>query len=275
MTNLIRTLIWNDEVSLTLIDGTKLCKRGEEIHGLYGVTDEIFAESLLFTAFLSACLKNDRGGVSLSVRGERGIKDITVSGNKRLEIRGSIETENAEQGVVLDSFTVIRDDGYSRPFVGTLAAVEGDMDAQFEEYFRLSEQLPTFFKSVTEFDENGKIIFAGMVVLQPLPFATEENLARCKDEAFLFRAVETLQKAGVKGCVEELFGSENLRMEERFSAYKCNCSREYLAGVLVSVGKDELLKIVAEEGSVKIHCHYCDTDYEFNENDVENMFSNK
>ena len=39
MTNLIRTLIWNDEVSLTLIDGTKLCKRGEEIHGLYGETD--------------------------------------------------------------------------------------------------------------------------------------------------------------------------------------------------------------------------------------------
>ncbi len=273
MTNLIRTLIWNDEVSLTLIDGTELCKRGEEIHNLCGVTNEVFAKSLLFTAFLSACLKNGRGGVSLSVRGNRGIKDITVSGNKRLEIRGSIEKENGAQGVALDSFTVIRDDGYARPFVGTLAAVEGDMDAQFEEYFRLSEQLPTFFESVTEFDGNGKLSFAGMVVLQPLPFASEENLSRSKDKELFSNVIRTMKEIGVKGCAEELFGMEKIRVEERFAAYKCNCSREYLAGVLVSVGKDELLQIVKEEGNVKIHCHYCNTDYEFDANDVENMFS--
>lgn len=274
MKNLIRTLVWEQEVSLTLIDGTALCKEGERLHKLSGLPNEIFAKSLLFTAFLSACLKNDKGGVSLSIRGN-GISDITVSGNKRLEIRGAIDMQKEDFRVSLDSFTIVRDDGYSRPFVGACAAVEGDMDAQFEEYFRLSEQLPTFFKSVVELDEEDKISFAGMAILQPLPFASAQNLQRAEDKELLSYAVEYMQKQGLMECAKDLFGAEVGEMEERKVAYQCNCSREYLSGVLMSVGKEELLKIVSEEGCVKIHCHYCNTDYEFSESDVEKLFSKK
>lgn len=273
MTNVIRTLVWGQEVSLTIIDGTKLCQEGEKVHALTGISNEVFAKSLLFTAFLSACLKNEKGGVSLSIRG-KGISDVTVSGNKRLEIRGAIDVQ-AEEKISLDALTVIRDDGYSRPFVGACAAVAGDMDAQFEEYFRLSEQLPTFFKSDVVFDDDGNITFAGMVILQPLPFASEENLRRAEDRELLDFAVQTLKEKGLKECAKELFSASETDLEEKTVKYQCNCSREYLSGVLMSVGKDELLKIIEEEGCVKIHCHYCNTDYEFNVVDVEKLFENK
>lgn len=271
MKNVVRTLIWDNEVSLTLIDGTKLCQTGEKLHRLDGISNEIFAKSMLFTAFLSACLKNEKGSVSLSVRG-KGINDITVSGNRKLEIRGAIDMPNANAGVCLDSFTVIRDDGYSRPFVGACAAVEGDMDAQFEEYFRLSEQLPTFFKSVVDVDDDGKITFAGIAILQPLPFASEKNLRRAEDKELLSYALDFFKEKGLDDCAKELFNASDDGLEKREVLYQCNCSREYLSGVLMSVGKAELLQIIAEEGLVKIHCHYCNTDYEFDETDVEKLF---
>lgn len=269
MTNVWRTLVWKDEVSLTIIDGTKLCQEGEKIHSLSKGSNEIFAKALLFTTFLSSCLKEERGSVSLSLRFDGNPRDITVSGNSKLYIRGAIESPNAVRPI-LQSLSVIREDGYSRPFVGSCAPVEGNTDKQFEEYFRLSEQLPTFIKSVVQLDEDGKILFAGMAVLQPLPFCSEETTARLQEGNDLRKAIEILLLHGGKACVQEVFGVTDPK--EREAVYKCNCSKDYLLGVLASVGKEELLQIIREEGSVKIHCHYCNTDYAFTQEDVEGLF---
>ncbi|MFQ9738204.1 MAG: Hsp33 family molecular chaperone HslO [Christensenellaceae bacterium] len=61
-------------------------------------------------------------------------------------------------------------------------------------------------------------------------------------------------------------------MNLRKAEYKCNCSKEYLSGVLVSLGKDQLKDILREDGEIKVHCHYCNKDYRFTEEDVEKMF---
>jgi molecular chaperone Hsp33 len=40
----------------------------------------------------------------------------------------------------------------------------------------------------------------------------------------------------------------------------------------VPLGKEELLKIIEEEGKVSVHCHYCNTDYTFERADIEKLF---
>ena len=54
--------------------------------------------------------------------------------------------------------------------------------------------------------------------------------------------------------------------------YKCNCSKTYLTRGLVPLGEEELRRIVREDGAVRIHCHYCNSDYEFTDNDVDGIF---
>ena len=60
--------------------------------------------------------------------------------------------------------------------------------------------------------------------------------------------------------------------DERFAQYKCNCSREYLSRVLVSLGEAELRRIIKEDGDIKVHCHYCNSDYSFDETDADELF---
>ena len=55
--------------------------------------------------------------------------------------------------------------------------------------------------------------------------------------------------------------------------YKCNCSESKIKGVLSAVGREELLKICDEAGEVKVHCHYCNTDYTFDRARIEEEFS--
>ena len=57
-----------------------------------------------------------------------------------------------------------------------------------------------------------------------------------------------------------------------FPEYKCNCSEQKIRGVLASVGKAELLKICEELGEVKVHCHYCNKDYIYDKERIEEIF---
>ncbi len=279
MANVLRTLIWNEQVSLTLADTTEMVKEGAKLHRLSKDATRLFGKTLSAMTFMSACLKGETGEISLSVHCDGEGKEIGVSGNRKLYMRGFIQNPNitGEEVALLGngSFTIIRDDGYSRPFVGSCALPpNGGIDEAFEEYFRISEQLPTRVQTVVETDENGGVIFAGVAALQPLPFA-EENILQKTKEYPLLSLIEGIKSAGVEGCAESAFGKNADVWDAREGVYKCNCSRAYLKRVLVSLGEEQMREIIRTDGAVRVHCHYCNTDYEFTEKDADETFAKK
>lgn len=283
MKNLLRTLIYDEQVSLTLADTTELVREGMRLHRLSKGSAYVFGKALSAMTFLSACLKNDRGEISLSLKGDGECSEIGISGNRALRIRGFIENTTLQGEAVLAteqlafgknaSLTVIRDDGYTRPFVGACALPEnGGLDEGFEEYFRISEQLPTRISTTVILDENGQCSFAGVVALQPLPFAEEEVLKKVGN-CNLDKLLATVQTQGVADCTKAFFDVNEAVWEERKAVYKCNCSRRYLTRVLVSLGEAQMRQIIKEDGAVRVHCHYCNTDYEFTDEDADLLFA--
>ncbi|MDE7305863.1 MAG: Hsp33 family molecular chaperone HslO, partial [Clostridia bacterium] len=82
-----------------------------------------------------------------------------------------------------------------------------------------------------------------------------------------------IEKYGADGIMKEFFSElEDKSTYLYFPEYKCNCSRKKIEGIIIPLGRDELLKIVEEEGAVKAHCHYCNTDYSFMREDIEKLF---
>ena len=53
--------------------------------------------------------------------------------------------------------------------------------------------------------------------------------------------------------------------------FKCNCSKDRVSKALISVGRKELSKIVEEEDSINLHCDFCNTDYVFNKDELEEL----
>ncbi len=279
MSNVLRTLLYQGEVSFTLIDSTEIVREGIRLHQLTPASSYVFGKALSVLTFMSACLKEDVGEVSLAIQCGGGAGDIGVSGNRALHIRGYIGNPSLEGGPTAQTealalgegaYTVVRDDGYNRPFVGSSALSEGGMDESTEEYYRISEQLPTRICTAVEMD--GEIcVFAGAVALQPLPFAKEETL-RAVAALDLREILRTLRKAGVEETANEYFGETLGGVELREAIYRCNCSREYLTRVLVTLGEAQLRDIIRTEGAVRVHCHYCNQDYEFTAEDADRLF---
>ena len=281
MKNVVRTLIYNGQVSLTLADTTEIVKTGISLHKLKKGSAYAFGKSLSLMTFMSACLKETKGEISLSLKSEQ-LGEIAVSGNRALQIRGyilntdyegeaDIQTENQllGDGAFL---TIIRDDGYSRPFVGACAMPKSaGLDGGFEEYFRISEQLPTRLYSAVEFDEKGTCRFAGVIAVQPLPFADEKTLGKVR-ALDLAKILEDIRKDDTMSALKANFEVDSSVLEEREAQYRCNCSRDYLTRVLVSLGETQMRQIIQEDGAVRVHCHYCNTDYEFTSQDADEIF---
>ena len=54
-------------------------------------------------------------------------------------------------------------------------------------------------------------------------------------------------------------------------AYRCYCSRERMRTALVSLGKQELLDIIAEQGRAEMTCQFCDAVHVFEREELEDL----
>ena len=281
MHNALKTLVFDKQVSLVLMDTTSVVERGIQLHNLKGASAYAYAKAISVMSFMSACLKEERGEISVDIRANGELGGFCASGNKFLFIRGYVENtavdgtwEEATEKKTLGEgvLTVIRYDGYARPFVGTCAFSEADgVDGAFERYYAISEQLPTRIKTLVKRAENGQIR-SGIAVLQLLPFTDEETQNKVK-EYDLETLIEEAFEKGVRESVSARLDTSDV--EELAVEYRCNCSREYLAGVLVSLGEAQMREIIKADGALRVHCHYCNTDYVFTDEDADKLFPRK
>lgn len=269
---LLRTLIEDGQVSLVAVDGTETVRHAQIIHNMTAPAARAFGRVLLAMTYMSCWLKEETGELSASIKHHGETGEICVSGDTLLRMRGYVYNPSASTDVIGKGYmTVVRDDNYGKPFVGTCELVDGDVDKDFEYYYRLSEQLPTYIRTDVVFDGNGLCKAAGGVFLQPMPGASGmavQAAQNFRDQLSDFGKL--LEDKGMAGLLKEVFGVENAQ-ETAFS-YGCRCSKEYIAGVLSSMGEKELRDILAAEGKISVHCHYCGSDYEFKEEDVNEMF---
>ena len=70
-----------------------------------------------------------------------------------------------------------------------------------------------------------------------------------------------------------LFHQEAIRLfEPRDIHFFCSCSKQRTSDTLVSLGAEEIHGIIEELGVVAITCQFCDEEYRFDSDDVEDLF---
>lgn len=275
MNKLYKSLVYDKQVSLSVLDTTDLVDKAIKIHKLNARSAELLGNLLTCCAYMSGCLKSERGAVSLTVKAVDGDGCVSVSGDSQLHIRGYADG-SCEKTLKGGTLTVIKDDGFYRPFVGACEIKTDDVSEILMQYFHQSEQVPTAVSVGVKLNDDGSCKSAGGVIMQLLPGTSESNMDRAEERMQAFvHAADVVENFGADGIVKNFFEGEIAPdgLYLLHPDYVCNCSRGKIADVLVSVGKQELLNIIEEQGKVSVHCHYCNTDYEFNENDVENLFN--
>ncbi len=266
-----------------MLDTTALVQEAIDRHHTTPVAAAALGRALTATAYLCGWLKAKESTLSVSIAGGGVGGKISVAGDGDLNMRGFIEHPEAELPLRSDgkldvggcvgkdgTLTVIRDDGEGIPFVGTSVLVSGEIAEDFSAYFLTSEQRPTAIALGVKIGKDGNCLGAGGVFLQPLPGASEENLTKAEETIAQYSRISSLiQEKGVKEILRA-FGVGTC--EEREIAFHCRCSRDRARSALYSLGKTEAEELLKNEGNICVHCHDCNTDYLFGQNDIDKIF---
>ncbi len=283
VSKLYRALVWNERVSLAVLDTTALVNEAIVRHALSPVAAAALGRTLTATAYLAGWLKEEKSSLSVSVDGGGAGGKIGTAADGALNIRGFIEHPDVQLPPRADgkldvgrcvgkngTFTVIRDDGEGIPFVGTSPLVSGEIAEDLSAYFLTSEQRPTAVALGVKIAPDGRCIGAGGVFLQPLPGAGDEALDFAQEAIGRYRNLSSVIAEAGAQSVLSAFGAKDVSVRDvRFS---CHCSRERAASAVLAMGREDARALLAQQGEIRVHCHYCNADYTFDEDDLRKLF---
>lgn len=235
-------------------------------------------ELLAAVALLTETVKLD-GTMSIEVRGDGPLSLLMAESNPGGELRAiarldedaAIPAEDASftELVGEGKVTITLDPREGHRYQGIVALTRDSLAGCLEDYFAQSEQLPTRLWLA---DDGQR---AAGLLLQRLP-----DEAQNQDDDAWERTVHlasTLSDAELLGVeqrelLHRLYHEETVRVfEPKALRFACTCSRERIAGALLSLGSAELRDILAEQGGIATQCHFCHTRYEFTLAEVEAM----
>lgn len=286
MGKIYKTLIYDGQISLSVLDTTDVVNKAIELHGLTPLCAAGLGRALTVASFMATSLKDENEKLSVTIDGNGVGGKIVVCADGNLNVRGSIVNPHADLqlkpngkldvgGLVGNEgmITVVKNLGLKEPYVGKCKLVSGEIGEDFAAYYAYSEQQPTAI-AVGVLVKNDKCIGAGGVILQSLPGCAEENIGKAEKLIAEFSDVSRkINEIGIDGIIKKYFDEYEFTKYE--TQYKCGCSREYVDKVLIALGKKELSDIIEKDGKIEVCCEFCDKKYVYGQKDVEELFGEK
>lgn len=282
---IIRGLLCEGSINMTAISAGALVEKARRTHGLSHVCTAALGRLLMQTAMMSAQLKsasdnltvifdgNGAAGRFVAVGHEGGAvkgyadipgAELPLKPNGKLDVAGAVGTEG--------EMRVIRDLSLKEPYVGRCAITDGEIANDFANYFVKSEQQPSLvYLGVRVDPASGEVRAASGIMLQPLPFCPERDIAyleqKAQDITALTRMIE--EGFGLEDAIIELLGELHPEFNESAEPeFQCDCSREKIEAALISLGREELTDIIEKDGKAELTCRFCSKRYAFTRDEL-------
>lgn len=193
--------------------------------------------------------------------------ELPLKSNGKLDVSGAVG-KNGFLNII--NKNEVTDTNYT----GLVPIVTGEIAEDFTEYFAKSQQKPTVIALGVLVNKDGAKA-AGGYMIQLMPDATEDDIVAI--EKALEKAPSISQMIDENKSLEEIAkivtGDENIMIlaQELDMKYECDCNQEKFERGLISIGKEELSKIIEEDGQVNIVCNFCKKEYNFDKKDLEEL----
>ena len=107
-----------------------------------------------------------------------------------------------------------------------------------------------------------------------MPFAEESVISKLEENISKISSVTSLLEEGhtpeslLKVVLEGFDVEINDTLLTRFY---CNCSKSRVEKALISIGRKELNEMIQEGKDVELNCHFCNTNYVFNVEELKEI----
>ena len=284
MGEIIRAVTDEDTVKISVILATDAVERARQIHGLQPTGTAALGRTLCGASMMGEWLKEEGAELSLRLNGGGPLGTVLAISDNEGNVRGYVENPEVdlpirERDGKLDVggaigrdglLTVSRDLGLKEPYTGSTELVSGEVGEDLAAYLTESEQLGAACALGVLVDTDLSVKAAGGFIVQLMPFAPEETVAKLEDNIFMMDQLTTiLAEDSIEEVIEQVFKDIPWHITDRHPMeYRCFCSRDRVVGALQTLSDADLNELTAEGQNVEVSCRFCDAVYEITPEEI-------
>lgn len=283
---LIKATAYNGRIRAYAVTSTATVEEARRRQDTWATASAALGRTITIAAMMGAMLKgNDSNTIKIDGGGPIGA--IVVDSNAKGHVRGYVTNphvdfdlnENGKLDVakavgITGSLSIVRDLGLKDYFTGEVPIVSGEISEDFTYYYAKSEQIPSAVGAGVLVNPDHTILAAGGFIVQVMPGADEEVIARLEEQIQAFPAISKLIEEGntPEEILERLFDGGDLKILETMPIeFRCRCSKERIGDAISGLGNDEIQNMIEEDKGASATCHFCNEYYQFTEEELKEL----
>lgn len=256
----------------------ELVEEARKAHNTSPVVTAGIGRLLSAGCMMGSMLKGEDDLITLIVRGDGPLQGLTVTADSKGRVKGyplvpdvilpanAVGKLDVGGAVGRGYLKVIRDMGLKEPYVGQTELQTGEIAEDLTYYFALSEQVPSSVGLGVLMEKDNTVKQAGGFIIQLMPFAEEEVIARLEDNLQNIKSVTAMLEAGhtpEEMLTQILDGMDVEILDTTPVSFYCNCSKERVQKALMGMGRRDLEDIIKDGEGIDVNCHFCNKNYHF------------
>ena len=281
---LIRGMDQEGRIRIYVAKSTNLVESARLTHNTSPTASAALGRTLTAGIIMGSMMKNDSDVFTLKISGDGPAGTIYVVAKNNGIIKGYIDNPMADVASRPDgkldvgalvgkngTITTIMDLGLKEPYIGQSNLVSGEIAEDLANFYAYSEQQPSVVSLGVLVDKDISVRAAGGYIIQLLPGVTDEDITKLENVLAKIEPVSTMIDKDMtpEEIMESILGDFNMQVLDKMDIeYKCDCTRDRIEKVLISIGKKEIQDIIEEDEKAEIVCHFCNTKHRFNKDQI-------
>lgn len=286
---IVRAISTDGMVQAAAICSRDLTERARQIHKTLPVGTAALGRTLAAASMMGNALKGAGASLTLQIKGGGALGTVLAVSDNEGNVRGYVTNPQVDLPLRDDgkldvggavgregTLTVIKDLHMREPYVGTIDLLGGEIAEDVAAYFVESEQIPTACALGVLVDRDQSVKAAGGYLIQLMPGASEDTIAKVEGGIMAAGAVSAILERNddPEALLREVMSDFDLKILETSPVeYRCYCSRQRVERALISLGRQELEQMVAEQGGCQLTCQFCDGVYDFSKAELEALIA--
>ena len=286
---IVRAITSDGLVQAAAVTGRSIVERARNIHTTLPVATAALGRALMAASLMGDALKGDNSSLTLQIKGGGPLGTVLAVSDSSGNVRGYVQNPHVELMEIepgkLDvgravgetgTLTVMKDLGMKEPYVGSIGMFTGEIADDIAMYFVESEQIPTACALGVLLDTDQSVTSAGGYLIQLLPGADLDMIEKIEAGVRRVGAVSKALQGGMdaEDLLRAVLSDFELEVLDRHDVeYRCYSTRQRVERALISMGREELSAMLAEQGEADLTCQFCDNIYHFTKEELESLLA--
>lgn len=283
---MIRATAADGKIRAFAADTKDVVEEARQRHNLSPIASAALGRLMTATLMMGWDMKSQDDRITLQIQCDGPIKGLLATADNCGNVKGYVNNPDVmlppnaagklDVGGALDLgvLSVIRDTGLKEPYVGQTILVTGEIAEDIAYYYATSEQVPSSVALGVLMNRDNTVRQAGGFIIQLMPGADDELAEKLENRIKGLKSMTSMLDEGmtpedILKLILDGFGLEiNDRADVRFY---CNCDKDRVEKVLISVGRKNLEEMIDEGKPAELVCHFCGRKYEFSIDEMKEM----